>query len=437
MTTSPSDLPAGGPPVLVETSPELPLVTVTVALRTGAAQDPPRLAGRTRMLGRLMRRTGGGLPPHELDARIDSLGASVGVDVGHSSLSFHATVITRSLDPLLDLMADMLSAPELAGEELERLRRETHSELVDTLDHDRALVQRWFRREVFGAHPYALSTVGTVATIKHLATADLRAAHEATVVTNNLVFAFAGDIDHRRAAAAARRLQQDLPARPAPRPELGDPEPPRGRHLLLVDKPERTQTQILIGTLGTRADDVDHTALQVANTVFGGTFSARLTREIRAERGWSYGAYSSLPVDRFRQAFSMWTFPKATDAAPCVRHQLHMLEQWHAEGISAAELEWAQSYLVKSHAFAVDTASKRASLALEEELYPLPAGYYEDYIGRVQSVTLEEANAAIRQRIDPSALRVVVVGTAKTIQGDLERAIPRLDACNTVPFDAE
>ncbi len=437
MTTLTASGPPPGPPVLVETSQELPLVTLLVALRTGASQDPPDQAGLSRLLGRMMRRTGGGVPPHELDARIDALGASVGADVGYSSLTFHATTISRSLDPLLEIVASMLANPELGGEELERLRRETISELVDSLDNDRSLVRRWFRRHLFGEHPYGRSSVGTVQSVQRCGANDLGDLHARSIVTDNLVLAFAGDIDGDHAASAAQRLLRDLQTRPAPVVEGHDPRPPSGRRLLLVDKPERTQTQILVGTLGTRADDPDHTALLVANTVFGGTFSARLTREIRAERGWSYGAYSSLPVDRQRQAFSMWTFPKAADAAPCIRHQLDMLEKWHREGITQAELDWAKSYLVKSHAFSIDTASKRVGLALDEEVYQLPAGYHEEYVARVRSVSLAEANAAVARRIDPTALSIVVVGTAEEIRGEVERSIANLASSEVVAFDAD
>ena len=437
MTSNPASGPPRDHPVLVETSRELPLVTLTIALRTGAQSDPPGLDGLSHLLGRLMRRTGGGIAPHELDAQIDTLGASVGIDVGHSSLAFHATVISRSFDRLLDLVAGMLARPELEGEELERLRRETLSELVDVLDNDRALVRRWFRRHFFGDHPYGRSSVGTMATVKRCTGADLSALHSTVVTPDNLVFAYAGDVDTARARQATASLQQELPARPAPSTSSGEPTVKPGRRLLVVDKPDRTQTQILIGTLGTHALDADHCALLVANTVFGGTFSARLTREIRGERGWSYGAYSSLPIDRHRQAFSMWTFPKSEDAAPCIRHQLAMLDEWCSKGISQAELDWAKSYLVRSHAFAIDTASKRVGLALDEEIYGLPRGYHADYVERIESVSLDEANAAVAHRIDPTNLSIVVVGTAARIQTEIEQAIPRLESANVVPFDAD
>jgi zinc protease len=207
--------------------------------------------------------------------------------------------------------------------------------------------------------------------------------------------------------------------------------------LVFVDKPERTQTQILIGGLGTHPRDDDHLALHVANTVFGGTFTARLTQEVRAKRGWSYGAYSSLPIDRRRQAFSMWTFPKAEDAAPCIKLELEMLHELRAQGITKKELAWAKKYLVRSHAFALDTASKRVGLLLDSALYGLPDGYYENYVENIKSITLEQANAAVVSRLSEQDLLVSVVGTASQILDAVKGAIPELADSEVVAYDAE
>jgi zinc protease len=217
------------------------------------------------------------------------------------------------------------------------------------------------------------------------------------------------------------------------------PEPTTspGRRLVLVDKPERTQTQILIGGLGTHPRDDDHMAFHVANTIFGGTFTARMTRAIRSERGWSYGAYSSLPIDRHRRSFSMWTFPKAVDAGDCIRLELDMLHEWRDQGVTPEELEWAKSYLVRSHAFSVDTAAKRVSLSLDELIYELPDDYYRNYVERIQAVTLEQANQAVRQRVPEEDLLITVVGTESEIGGAVRDAVLDLGSVEVIPFDAE
>ena len=423
--------------LFVESSRELPLVSISIAQRTGSLEDPPGKEGLTRLTGRLMRRTGGGLTAQQLDEQIDGLGASLGVEASHSTLAFHGTVIKRSLDAFVDLLSGVLAKPSLSEEELGRLKRETEAEQVEARDHDRSLARRWFRQRLFDGHPYGRPVSGTIASIRSVTQDDAVAFHRMTMVRGNLVFAFAGDIDADHAGRIAERLTGELPAG-GPRPDAaGEPVPRPGRHLAVIDKPERTQTQILIGSQGTHPRDPDHTALHVANTIFGGTFTARMTREIRSKRGWSYGAYSSLPYDRHRRGFSLWTFPKAEDAAPCIRLELEMLEEWHDKGVTRSELDWARRYLVRSHAFALDTAAKRVALSLEEALYDLPPNYHRDYVGRVKAVTLEDANTAVAQRIEPDNLLVLVVGTDSVVGPSVREAIPKLETTEVIPYDTD
>jgi zinc protease len=426
-----------GPEVLVETSRALPLVSFSIALKTGSLLDPAGLSGATRMLTRWMRRTAGGREAHVIDAEIDALGGAFGADVSPSTLTFQGTVITRSLDGLIRIATEVLAKPGFAESELERLRRETLAELTESLDDDRGLSRRWFRQRVFGAHPYARSVTGTASTVARIRAEDLKELYARIVRPENLIFAFSGDIERGRAEELAAQICAVLPGGPAPTDDSTDPQVIPGRRLTFVDKPDRTQTQILIGGLGTHAHDEDHLALHVANTVFGGTFTARMTQEVRAKRGWSYGAYSSLPIDRRRQAFSMWTFPKAEDAAACIKLQLEMLHDLREKGITKKELSWARKYLVRSHAFALDTASKRVGLLLDSALYGLPEGYYEKYVERVQTVTLEQANAAVQRRLSEQDLLVTVVGTAAQLIEPVKAAIPELTSSEVVAFDAE
>jgi len=423
--------------LLVETSHALPLISIGIGTRNSALHDAEGLEGLSRLTARLMRRTGGGRDPQAIDTEIDSLGASISADVSHSVTLFQGTVIRRSLDAFMQLVTDILARPGLAESELSRLVRETSAELVETLDDDRSLARRWFRKRLFGEHTYSRSLNGTSATLSNIRLEHVVACARRLAAQDGLVFAFSGDID----AETADRYAQELTAAAPPGPELTDnvPDPvvPPGRRLILVDKPERTQTQILIGGLGTHPADPDHTALSVGNTIFGGTFTARLTQEVRSKRGWSYGAYSSFPIDRRRQGFNLWTFPKAEDAAPCIALELELLHALRDGGVTKKELGWVKRYLTRSHAFAIDTPSKRIGLALDELLYDLPARYHQDYLARIASVTLEEVNAALQSRISDEDLLIVVVGTASELRDKIEAVIPNLTSTEVVRFDTE
>jgi len=428
---------SAGPAILLERDASLPLIHASISTRAGSGEDPEGLEGLTRIAGRLMRRTAGGKSPDEVDARVDRMGASLGLDAGHGGVSLSGAVLERSFANFMGLLEETLTSPGLAEDELERLKRETNAELIEILDSDQQLAQRWFLRSVFAGHPYGRTVIGTERSLAASGVDDVRRCLEREFRQDSLLFAYAGAVDAERARDAARSIWQRLPSGGGAPPPPPEPVAGGGRQLVFVDKPERTQTQILIGGIGSHPGDADHFPLLLANTVFGGTFTARLTQEVRAKRGWSYGAYSSLGYDRRRQAFSMWTFPKAEDAASCLALEFELLEQWWQAGISEEEFVWAKRYLVQSQAFARDTATKRVGLRLDEILNDLPEGLHDQFIERIQAVTLEQANAAVRNRISLEHLVVVVLGTHAAIGDDVKRAVPQLGSERIVPYDTE
>jgi zinc protease len=251
------------------------------------------------------------------------------------------------------------------------------------------------------------------------------------------VVGFAGAITQEEAQTLGAVLVRALPEGPRVETVLPEPAPPVGRRLFFVDKPERTQTQILIGSLGTHPRDPDHWPLVAATAVFGGTFTSRMMREIRSKRGWSYGTSARLSIERKRHAFTMGAFPAAADCAPCIALELKLLEDFTKEGITPRELAFIKNYMIRSHAFEIDTAPKRLGQVLETELLDLPADYHSGYLEHVRAVTLESANAAVRERLSAENLVVVVVGTGSEILDPVTKAIPGLVDHTVIPFDKD
>lgn len=423
--------------VFVETSHDLPLVSVLVAFRSGSAHDPEGKDGLARITARMLRRGAEGWTSEAIEDRIDTLGGEFAADASPSSLSVHFEVIKRSLDPFADLVATLLGKPAFDVGELDRLKREAEAEIIEARDSDRSLCSRAFRRTLFAGHAYGRRVAGTIPTLRGLGRPDVAAYYGRHLSRENAVVAISGDIEADEGAALAERVLAGLPrGEPIPDPV---PEPARrpGRHLVFVDKPDRTQTQMVIGGLGTHAKDPDHIPLVVANTAFGGTFTARLMQEVRAKRGWSYGAYSRVGFDRRRDAFTMWTAPAATDAPACLALELELLHTLLAEGLRQEEIDQVKSYLVRSHAFEIDTARKRVHQRLEAALFDLPEGYHEKYLERVGAVTLESGNAALRARIFEDDLVIGVVGTHKEVGDKIARSIPGLSGITVLPVDFE
>lgn len=421
----------------VEPSRDLPLVDVYFITRTGSAFDPAGKEGALNLALRALRRGTRARTAQEIDAMLDRAGAELSTACDASSAMLHLTVIRRNLAPMLDLFAEILTEPSLPPDELAQVAREVRADLIDSRDDDRTLAGRFFRRTLFAGHPYGRPATGTAERVVTLTRDDALDAWRRASRRGNVIVAANGDISPEELDAFALRVSGGLSSKIPERPEIAPPTAPRGRQLVLVDKPERSQTQIFIGGLGTHPRDRDHHALMLGNTVFGGTFTARLMREVRSKRGWSYGASSRLGRDRAREAWSMWTFPAASDAAACVALQLQLLERLVEEGVSTRELSFARSYITRGHAFEVDTASKRLWQRIEVDLLDLPREYYTRYLDHLRDVTLDDVNAALRRRLPVKDLVLSVVCTAAELRAPLEAAIPHLRGTTVLPFDAD
>ena len=420
--------------VLVESSDVLPLVDVEVAFAVGTLQDPAGQEGLAQLSGHLMRRGPRGLSQQRFEDRLASLGARVSVQVSMRSTRIRATVLRRNLEPLLGLLADLVWQPAFRARDFAKLKRQAQAGLVARLDDDQTLGALCFREALFGEHPYARSLSGTADSLARIGIQQVESFYGRHFAKAAFFVGIAGDVTDAEARALVasqfpnpkRRKRKDS-AVPATRTRPG-------RHVVIVDKPERTQTQVIIGTLGSRTRDRNLFPLLVSNTAFGGTFSGPLMQEVRAARGWSYGAYSRLLHAEQRDAWYMSTAPTAEYSADCVALQLDLLERWVDRGVKKAELSFAKRYLVNSHCFDRDTPSKRLESRLDVELLGIPRSYVEKYDELVARVSRQEANTATRARISTRDLTIVVVATASEVAGAFER-LPGVKSLEIVPFD--
>lgn len=420
--------------LFVESSDVLPLVDLEVAFPVGGLQDPVGKEGLAQLTGHLVRRGPSGLSQQRFEDALAALGARASVEVSMRSTRVRATVLRRNLEPLLGLLVRMIWHPALRERDFAKLVRQARASLTARLDDDQTLGALGFRKALFGSHPYGRALSGTESSLDRITVERVRAFYRRQISNGEFVVGLAGDVtphDARSLVAAHfpqlgsfKRIDAKLPPTRAR----------RGRHVVIVDKPERMQTQLFIGTLGTRTRDPKLFPLIVSNTAFGGTFSGPLMQQVRGVRGWSYGAYSRLLHSSRRDAWYMWTAPAAEYSADCAALQLELLERWVDRGIKRAELTFAQQYLINGHCFDRDTASKRLEAMLDVELLGIPRRYIDDHDLLIGGVTRTEANEATRARISPNDLTITVVATASEVASSFE-ALPGVSSVEIVPFD--
>ncbi|MGB8330705.1 MAG: pitrilysin family protein [Polyangiales bacterium] len=420
--------------ILVESSTVLPLVDVEIALPVGGLRDPSGREGLAQLTGHLMRRGPHGVSQERFEDRVAALGARLSVEVSMRSTRFRATVLRRHLEPLLDLLAEVVWQPALRASDFAKLKRQAQASLSARLDDDQALGAVCFREALFGEHPYGRSVSGHSDSLRRIRIHHVQDFYERHIAKGTFVVGVAGDITEEEVRLLVGKRFPSARRRKLKVPDVPATHARRGRHVVIVDKPERTQTQLFIGTLGARTHDRSLFPLVVSNTAFGGTFSGPLMQEVRAVRGWSYGAYSRLLHSTQRDAWYMSTAPAAEYSADCAALQLDLLERWVDDGTTKAQLSFAKRYLINSHCFDRDTPSKRLEARLDVELLGIPKSYVDKFDQLVARVTKKQADDATRSRISTRDLSIVVVATASEVASSFER-LPGVRSLEIVPFD--
>ncbi len=425
--------------VLVEEQHDLPLATVHVSVAVGPSSDPPGLEGRCRRAFALLRRGAGGRSRAELDEAFDSLGAGIDATMTYDSVGLEVSCLAEHLPAVCALVADVLAQPTLAADEHERLRREDLADLDDMRDDDGSLAGRFFERAALAGHAYGRTALGTAASLARISHADVTGWVRAHVVKDNLVVGFAGDVTEARAHDLAEICAAGLPrssSRPRADVLVAAPVVAPGRRTILVDKPERVQSQIILGHAAPPPAHPDFAALQVAAAAFGGGFTSRLMTEVRVKRGWSYGASFHTGRARAGHLVRLRVSPSAEQTPDTLALVLGMWEEAVQSGFTDAEIEVARSYLEGAWAFELDTPIARLDRRLEALAWGLPPGAVAGHAAALRAVTPAQANEAIRRHWRPADAIIAVTATAESMLPRLGLADLALGQVEIVAYDS-
>ena len=425
--------------LIVEPVPALPLVSFVIAARTGSAADPKGKEGLAALTAELARRGAAGRKREELEDALDVLGASLDVEVDPDSTRLWGQVLARNLDPFLDIVAQVLLSPDFRPEELERTRKEIVAQIEEARNDDRSLCSRFFERRLYGAHPYGHPSEGTARSLAAIRRDDLVAQHRKVFVGGNLIFAASGAIT---AADLRSRLDSrfgKLATGSGPAPlALQPPVKPEGWRILLVDKPDRQQTQIMFGQPALPASHADRLPLHLAMASFGGrAMNATLMEEVRTRRGLAYGAYMSLGIRRGPGALRGYVFTARKTTVTTLKLVLRLFKKLRKEGVSAERLRFIQTFVIGAYASDMDEPSTRLAARVAAEINGLPPDEVDTFPERVRAVSAEAVTAAIQRHIDPENLAITLVATSADLIPLLVKSGIQEGAIDVAPWDRD
>ncbi len=416
----------------------LPLVYLNVALKAGSVDDPEKQSGITNFLGQMLLRGTRSQTKEQMDLALDQMGAELNIETRAEAVVLRGAVLAHELPDFLKLLTEILTEPSFSEHEIKKLKAVVISQILDELGSDRTLSMRRATRHLFQKHPYGKPVLGIATDIEKLNRSQIQAHFDRLIRDKKLLILGAGDTKAETIQTWAHSLAQ-MRQGGSDSAAVSPPEDFSKRKLIIIDKPDRTQTQIYGGQVGIKLTNPDFFPLYIANYAFGGgSFLARMMVEIRVKRGWSYGAGSFFRHGRQPRSWQFHLFPAAKDTAQALAYSINMVSELKEKGITSSEFEQAKQSLMNNSGFMFNTPQKRVENKLLEKTLELPTGFMSRYQEKLSTVTLAQANHAIGQFLKPEHLSVTVLGTAKDLREPLAKAagVP-LTEVEVIPYTQE
>ncbi len=386
----------------------IPFVALELRFRGGASLDPEGKRGVTNMMTGLLEDGAGELDAQAFAKARDALAASFSYDVRDDALSVSARFLSENRDEAVDLLHKTLTEPRFDEDAIARIRAQIVSGIRSDLKDPSSMAGEAFAARVFGDHPYGSDTSGTLDSVAAITRDDIIAAFEAAIARDRLYIGVVGDISREELGPMLDGLLGELPETGAPLPPEADPSFDGETRVLPFETP---QSVAMFGQPGIAFDDPDYFAAYLLSTILGGGgFESRLMEEVREKRGLTYGVYAFL-AGRDGADIIMGSVQSANnriaEAIEVIRAEWSRL---HEEGVTAAELQDAKTYLTGAYPLRFDGNGPIANILAGMQIQGMGTDYIDTRNDRVNAVTLDQINRVARELLKPELLSFTVVG---------------------------
>ena len=400
--------------VFVVKNDKLPRVSFTLVLERDPLLEGDK-AGLTGFVGEMMTAGTTTRTKDQLDQEIDFIGASLSA----SSTSMFASSLKKHQDKVLELMADVLYNPVFPQEEMDKLKKQTLTGLAQSKDNPNAISSRLTGIMVYGKdHPYG--EVATEETINNITVEDVKKYYETFFKPNIAYLAIVGDMDKAEAEKVVKKYFASWKPGDVPTFTYEKPKRPESDIVGLVDRSSSVQTIInIVQPVELQVGDEDYISSRLVNQILGGGSSSRLFMNLREDKGYTYGAYSSISPDKLigRISANASVRTEVTDSA--VVQFIYELDRLVKGGVTEEELAMAKSNLTGSFGRSLESPATIANFALNTERYNLPKDYYATYLQKLNSFTVEDINKTAADLIQPDKMYITAVGNGSEIKDKL------------------
>jgi len=394
----------------------VPMVSFAGIIKAGSTVDPVDQEGLASVTAGLLRKGTTKRSAQKFAEDLDFIGASFGADASIDFSSISAECLTKDLDKGLDLLSDAMLHPAFPQVEVDKLLSQSVDEIKAAKDDAQSVVLSYYYGYLFGKHPYARSEGGDEASLARIKRAAIAKFYETNYTPGNTILAVAGEFNPSQMKAKLEEVFGGWMTRGAAPPALSAPQQVKGKRLLLIDKPDSTQTYFAIGNVGTSVTDPDRVLVRVVNTIFGGRFTSQLNEALRVESGLTYGAQSFFDAKQQPGAFAIFSYTKNDSTVQAIDLALQVLEKLHKDGVTADELASAKAYIKGQFPPSIETSGQLAQRIASNEFYGLTDDEINQLEARIDAVTLPATKQVIEKHFPAADLVFLLIGKASEIR---------------------
>ena len=363
-------------------------------MRSGSAADPIGKYGVGSLAAAMLDEGAGSRSSLDLADALEFLGANLATTSSFDYSAIRMSVPVSKLGDALPLMSDVALRPTFPAGELDRLKKERLTGLLQARDNPAALIQLAFPRVVFGpTHRYGTSANGLPPAIEAFTVADLQSFYRAHYRPDNSTLLIVGDVTPASVCRCSRRRSDRGKRKAWRRSSRTVPNAPqlKSRQIYIVDKPDAPQSQIRIGWVGVARSTTEYAPLEVLNTILGGSFTSRLNYNLREEHGYSYGANSAFDMRLSAGPFLAAAGVQTDKTGESVKEFFNELDRIGTL-VPEDELKKARNYVALSFPGEFETTGDLARKLEELVVYNLPDDTFAKFVGAVTSVTAADCS---------------------------------------------
>jgi predicted Zn-dependent peptidase len=367
----------------------------------------------------------------ELEFMASSVESGIGSDMGTVSL----TALVKNFSRTLQIFSDVLLRPDFSEKRIGIARKQAIEGLRRQNDDPKEIAGREIGKAIYAGHP--LGNDVTYASISSINRQEMLDFHRRFYRPDNMILAVSGDFDK---TSLLKELNALFGTSATKRSPLVLPEVPQPELLfkgeLIYGKKDVNQSVIRMGHLGLSKDSPDIYAVRILDYILGGSFTSRLTMEVRTNKGLAYSVGSHFDIGRrYTGSFIAETETKAESTLKVITLMKEIIAGMSREPVSDQELKTARDYMINSFMFGFTSPASIVTQRARLEYYGYPDGYLERYRDNIAKVTKTDILDAARKYLHSEAFKLVIIGDAAKFEQPLSTlSSPReLDLKLTIP----